>query len=98
MSTFRKFKLPQLLRKGSGGNVIDGSIARFNCNDLPVKERIEQGTFGDVYTVEHKGSGDATRETVVIKKCCKSLTKKRRNFSIKKLNFFTAYSMSTLCD
>ena len=80
MSTFRKFELPQLLRKGSGGNVIDGSIASFNCNDLPVKETIGQGTFGDVYTVEYKGSGDATRETVGIKKCCSPRPRREETF------------------
>ena len=85
MSIFRKFKLPQLLRKGPGGNVIDGSIARFNCNDLPVKERIGQGTFGDVYTVEYKGSGDATRETVVIKKMLQVLDQEEKKLFYKEI-------------
>ena len=52
MSTFRKFKLPQLLRKASGGNVIDGNIARFNCNDLPVNESVVRKLRPPNYIVE----------------------------------------------
>jgi hypothetical protein len=68
MSVFRKFKLPQLLRKGPPGSEIGEDIPRFKCSELPVKQRIGQGSFGDVYTTEYKGSGDTKCHTVVIKK------------------------------
>ena len=57
MSVFRRFKLPQLLRKhkSDGNSIVD--IPRFDCNALAVKERLGQGSFGDVYTVDYKGPG-----------------------------------------
>ena len=48
MAFFRKFKLPQLASKGKFGNYIDAKILRFDCNKLPVKERIGKGAYGDV--------------------------------------------------
>ena len=85
MSIFRKFKLPQLLRKGPSGNGIDGSIPRFNCNDLPVKERIGQGGLGDVYKVDYKVSEGAACETVVIKKMLQVLDQEEKKLFYKEV-------------
>ena len=73
MSVFRRFKLPQLLRKhkSDGNSIVD--IPRFDCNALAVKERLVQGSFGDVYTVDYKGPGKVI-ETVVVKKVLVSET------------------------
>ena len=56
MAVFRKFKLPQLLRKGSPESEIGEDIPRFKCSEFPIKQRIGQGSFGDVYTTEYKGA------------------------------------------
>ena len=53
MSVFRKFKLPQLLRKGPPASEIGEDIPRFKCSELPLKQRLGQGSFGDVYTAEY---------------------------------------------
>ena len=66
MAFFRKFKLPQLASKGKFGNYIDAKILRFDCNKLPVKERIGKGAYGDVYTTEYRLPGDTTTTTVVV--------------------------------
>ena len=55
MSVFRHFKLPQLLRKRKSDDNSIVNIPRFDCNALAVKERLGQGSFGDVYTVDYKG-------------------------------------------
>ena len=75
MSSFRKFKLPQLLRKGYPEDEISRNIQRFDCTEIPVKEIIGQGAFGDVYTTDCKGPGDAKCEKVVIKKILQFLDK-----------------------
>ena len=70
MSVFRRFKLPQLIQRGSPGSEVAKEIPRFKCSELPVKQRIVQGSFGDVYTTgttEYKSSGDTKCHTVVIK-------------------------------
>ena len=53
MSVFRKFKLPQLLRKGPPASETGEDIPRFKCSELPLKQRLGQGSFGDVYTAEY---------------------------------------------
>ena len=68
MSVFRKFKLPQLLRKGPPASEIGEDIPRFKCSELPLKQRLGQGSFGDVYTAEYRASGDTKCHTVVVKK------------------------------
>ena len=68
ISLFPSFKLPQLLRKSSPESEICGDVPRFKCSELPVKQRIGQGSFGDVYTSEYKGSEDTKCQTVVITK------------------------------
>ena len=65
MSNFRKFHVPQLVRKKNPSN--DG-IPRFDCDKLVVKDRIGQGAFGDVFTVDYQAPGKETVETVIIKK------------------------------
>lgn len=67
MSVFRKFKLPQLLRKGPPASEIGEDIPRFKCSELPLKQRLGQGSFGDVYTAEYRASGDTKCHTVVVK-------------------------------
>ena len=57
MSVFRRFKLPQLLRKQKSDENSIVNIPRFDCNALAVKERLGQGSFGDVYTVDYKAPG-----------------------------------------
>jgi len=51
--------------KSDENSIVD--IPRFDCNALAVKERLGQGSFGDVYTVDYKGPGKVI-ETVVVKK------------------------------
>ena len=77
MSVFRKFKLPQLLRKG--GSEIGEEIPRFKCGELPIKQRIGQGSFGDVYTTEYRGAGDTKCHTVVVKKMLQVLDQGEKN-------------------
>ena len=57
MSVFRRFKLSQLLRKEKSDENSIVNISRFDCNALAVKERLGQGSFGDVYTVDYKAPG-----------------------------------------
>ena len=83
MSSFRKFKLPQLLRKGYPEDEIIRNIQRFECNEFPVKEIIGQGAFADVYTTDYKGPGDAKCETVVIKKMLQVLDKEEKKLFFK---------------
>ena len=64
MLMFPSFKLPQLLRKSSPGSEICEDVPRFKCSELPVKQRIGQGSFGDVYTSEYKGAEDTECQTV----------------------------------
>ena len=54
MSNFRRFRLPQLLIKETHH---DDTIPRFECNKLVVKDRIGQGAFGDLYTMDYRGGG-----------------------------------------
>ena len=85
MSFFRKFKLPQLVRRGKSEHEIVESIPRFNCNDLAVKQRIGQGAFGDVYTTDYKGPGDASCETVVVKKILQVLDQEEKKLFFKEV-------------
>ena len=64
MSSYRKFKLPQLLQKGYPDDKISRNIQRLDCNEFPDKEIIGQGAFRDVYTTEYKGPGGAKCETI----------------------------------
>ena len=85
MSFFRKFKLPQLVRRGKSEHEIAESIPRFNCNGLAVKQRIGQGAFGDVYTTDYKGPGDASCETVVVKKMLQVLDQEEKKLFFKEV-------------
>lgn len=85
MSFFRKFKLPQLVRRGKSEHEVVESIPRFNCNDLAVKQRIGQGAFGDVYTTDYKGPGDARCETVVVKKMLQVLDQEEKKLFFKEV-------------
>ena len=85
MSMFPSFKLPQLLRKSSPGSEICQDVPRFKCSELPVKQRIGQGSFGDVYTSEYKGSEDNKFQTVVIKKMLQVLDKEEKKLFYKEV-------------
>ena len=78
-------KLPQLLRKSSPESEICGDVPRFKCSELPVKQRIGQGSFGDVYTSEYKGSEDTKCQTVVIKKMLQVLDKEEKKLFYKEI-------------
>ena len=80
MSMFPSFKLPQLLRKSLPVSEIFEDVPRLKCSELPVKQRIGQGSFGDVNTSEYKGSEDTKCQTVVIKKMLQVLDKEEKLF------------------
>ena len=82
---FPSFKLPQLLRKSSPGSEICQDVPRFKCSELPVKQRIGQGSFGDVYTSEYKDSEDTKSQTVVMKKMLQVLDKEEKKLFYKKV-------------
>ena len=82
MSVFRRFKLPQLLRKQKSDENSIVNIPRFDCNALAVKERLGQGSFGDVYTVDYKAPGKVM-ETVVVKKVLPALDQAEKIVSIR---------------
>ena len=86
MSTSLGFKLPQLLRKKSSGIEFCEAIPRFKCSELPVKQRIGQGSFGDVYTTEFKSSKDTKCQTVVIKKMLQVLDQEEKKLFYKEVN------------
>ena len=85
MSVFRKFKLPQLLRKGPPASEIGEDIARFKCSELPLKQRLGQGSFGDVYTAEYRASGDTKCHTVVVKKMLQVLDQEEKKLFYKEV-------------
>lgn len=85
MAFFQKFKLPQLASKGKFGNYIDAKILRFDCNKLPVKERIGKGAYGDVYTTDYRFPGDITMTTVVVKKMLQVLDQEERKLFFKEV-------------
>lgn len=64
MANFRKFRLPQLLQRSTE----TVKIPQFDFNKLVVKERISQGSFGDVFTAMFKAPNSEETETVVVKK------------------------------
>ena len=64
MSVFRHFKLPQLLRKRKSDDNSIVNIPRFDCKALAVKERLGQGSFGDIYNVDKRGLTGHTTPTV----------------------------------
>lgn len=83
MSMCRNFKLPRLLRKSLPESEICEDIPRSKCSELPVKQRIGQGSFGDVCTIEYKGSGDTKCQTVFIKKMLQVLDQKDKKLFYK---------------
>ena len=89
MSMFRGFKLPQLLRKGSPGSEVCKDVPRFKCSELPVKQRIGQGSFGDVYTSVYKGSGETTCQTVVVKKMLQVLDQGEKKLFYKEIKLLS---------
>ena len=80
MSIFRKFKLPKLsgVNRKSDSEV-DINIPRFKCNDLPLKQRLGRGSFGDVYTTVYNS------ETVVIKKMIEMLDQDEKKLFFKEV-------------
>ena len=106
MSIFPSFKLPQLpqlLRKSLPVSEIFEDAPRLKCSELPVKQRIGQGSFGDVNTSEYKGSEDTKCQTVVIKKMLQVLGKEGKKqstdfhfakyrFSFRKVQIFISQS------
>ena len=83
MSNFRKFELPQLIRKGKSAE--NDGIPRFEFNKLSIKERIGQGSFGDVYTAEFKAPVIDKIETVVIKKMINALDQEEKKLFSKEV-------------
>lgn len=69
MMFFRNSQLPRLLRKQKSDNKSIVNIPRFDCHGLREreKERLGQGSLGDVYTVDYEAPGKVA-ETVVVKK------------------------------
>ena len=65
MSMFPSFKLPQLLRKSSPGSEICEDVPRFKCSELPVKQRIGPGSFGDINYRYFEGISDGNRSAVL---------------------------------
>ena len=53
------------------------------CSELPMKQRIGQGSFADVYTIEYKGSGDTKCQTVFIKKMLQVLDQEEKKLFYK---------------
>ena len=68
--------------KSDGNSIVD--IPRFDCNALAVKERLGQGSFGDVYTVDYKGPGKVI-ETVVVKKVLAALDQEEKKLFYKEI-------------
>ena len=85
MALFRKFNLPQLTSKAKFSNYINAKIQRFDCSKLPVKERIGQGAFGDVYTTDYTYPGDYRKTTVVVKKMLKVLDQEEKKLFFKEV-------------
>ena len=77
MSVFRRFQLPQLLRKRKSDEKSIVNIPRFDCNALAVKEWLGQGSFGDVYTVDY--------EAVVVKKVLPALDQEEKKLFYKEV-------------
>lgn len=48
------------------------NIPRFDCHGLAVKERLGQGSFCDIYTVDYEAPGKVAK-TVVVKKILQAL-------------------------
>ena len=84
MSVFWRFKLPQLLRKRTSDENSIVNVPHFDCNALAVKERLGQGSFGDVYTVDYKAPGKDI-ETVVVKKVLPALDQEEKKLFYKEV-------------
>ena len=65
------------------GNYINAKIQCFDCNKLPLKERIRQGAFGDAYTTKYRFQGDATTTTVVVKEMLQVLDQEEKRLFVK---------------
>ena len=81
MANFCKFKLPQLPRRSTE----TVNIPQFDFNKLVVKERIGQGSFGDVFTATFKTPGCEETETVVVKKMINVLDQEERKLFTKEV-------------
>ena len=55
------------------------NIPRFKCNDLPLKQRLGRGSFGNVYTIVYNS------ETVVIKKMIEMLDQDEKKLFFKEV-------------
>ena len=78
MANFRKFKLPQLLRRSTE----TVNIPQFDLNKLVVKEIIGQGSFSNVFTAMFKAPGS---ETVVVKEMINVLNQEGRKLFSKEV-------------
>ena len=76
----------------------DNAIPRFECNKLMFKNRIGQGSLGDVYTTDYRAPGKITTETVVIKKMSRALLCKNQTYRGKdgKFDFFLILMLDRL--
>ena len=84
MSVFRRFQLPQLLRKRKSDEKSIVNIRRFDCNALAVREWLGQDSFGDVYTVDYQAPRKVI-ETVVMKKVLPALDQKEKKLFYKEV-------------
>lgn len=100
MANFRKFRLPQLLQRSTE----TVKIPQFDFNKLVVKERISQGSFGDVFTAMFKAPGSEETETVVVKKIIYVLDQEERKLFSKEvailhgLNHTNVVKFKAMCD
>ena len=81
MSTFRKFHLPQLVKKEEA----IGAIPRFDYNKLVVKDRIGQGAFGDVFTANYQAPEKDADETVIVKKLLNVMDEQEKKLFLKEV-------------
>ena len=81
MANFRKFKLPQLLRRST--ETVNNP--QFDLNKLVIKEIIGQGSFSNVFTAMFKAPGSEETETVVVKEMINVLDQEERKLFSKEV-------------
>jgi len=81
MSLFRRFKLPKILKRKQSALESIGNVETFDCNALPAKKRLSQGSFGDVSTTECRAAGNV----VVVKKMLQVLDQDEKKLFFKEV-------------
>lgn len=69
-----------------------GNVETFDCNALPVKKRLGQGSFGDVYTTECGAAGNV----VVVKKMLQVLDQDEEKLFLKEVALLNRLSHSNV--